>query len=358
MNQKKLFLAAIATAVLSLPSHGQGCMGGGSDLIGVSGFIQPQYNFNLNGTDANGNSLNTSNFTFNRARLGVMGSIPYDIDYYFVAEFSSFKTQQKNVHLLDAYVSYTRFSQWARISVGQFKSPFSMEQNTACSGLYTINRSEVVNQLAGPQRDLGLLVSGGSDTTLLQYSIGVMNGTGMNVEDDNRNKNIVGRVLLHPVDGLTVGGSFNAGKINPTDLTQKMNDIYRFGGEVQYKAGSLFLQGEYIRGIDKLHSASRLPVYGGCGGIVGYETRTAGSYTKDGFVVMASYMTPWSLEPVVKFDTYNSDVDVAGKRTNYTTIGLNYYVNDYSRVQVNYVNVAESAGVMNDMIMIQLQAKF
>jgi len=49
---------------------------------------------------------------------------------------------------------------------------------------------------------------------------------------------------------------------------------------------------------------------------------------------------------------------VAGKRTNYTTIGINYYVNDYSRVQVNYVNVAESAGVMNDMIMVQLQAKF
>jgi phosphate-selective porin len=358
MKKYKLFIFLTVLFFFVVKANGQGCMGGGSDLIGVSGFIQPQYNYNLNGTDVNGNSLNTNSFNFNRARLGVMGSIPYDIDYYFVAEFSSFKTAQKNVHLLDAYVSYTRFSQWAKITMGQFKSPFSMEQNTACSGLYTINRSEVVNQLAGPQRDLGLLISGGSDTTLFQYSLGIMNGTGMNEMDDNNNKNIVGRILVHPVDGLTLGGSFNAGKINPTDPAEKQNDIYRFGGELHYKLGNLFLQGEYIRGTDKLHSSSRVPVYGGCGGIVGYETKGAGTYSKDGFVVIASYMTPWNLEPVVKFDTYNSDLAVAGKRVNYTTLGVNYYVNDYSRIQINYVNVAESAGIMNDMIMVQLQAKF
>lgn len=358
MRKIKIYIVMLVTALVVHQAKAQGCMGGGGDLIGVSGFIQPQYNFNLNGTDGNGNSLNTNNFTFNRARLGVMGSIPYDIDYYFVAEFSSFKTAQKNVHLLDAYVSYTRFSQWAKLSLGQFKSPFSMEQNTSCSGLYTINRSEVVNQLAGPQRDLGVMISGGNDTTFLQYSLGLMNGSGMNVEDDNQNKNILGRLLIHPIEGLTVGGSFNVGKINPTNPSEPLNDIYRFGGELQYKLGDFFLQGEYIRGIDKLHSLTNVPIYGGCGGIVGFDSKPKGSYTKDGFVVIASYMTPWNLEPVLKFDTYNSDLAVAGKRTNYTTLGLNYYVNDYSRIQINYVNVAESAGNLNDMIMVQLQAKF
>ncbi len=233
MNTLRFFATSLAMLVLLIPANSQGCMGGGGDLIGVSGFIQPQYNYHLNGTDATGNSLNTSNFTFNRARLGVMGSIPYDIEYYFVAEFSSFKTAQKNVHLLDAYVSYTRFSQWAKITVGQFKSPFSMEQNTACSGLYTINRSEVVNQLAGPQRDMGLLISGSSKSNFFQYNLGILNGTGMNVEDDNNNKNVVGRILLNPIDGLTLGSSFNVGKMNPTNPSQPLNDIYRFGGELQ-----------------------------------------------------------------------------------------------------------------------------
>ena len=40
------------------------------------------------------------------------------------------------------------------------------------------------------------------------------------------------------------------------------------------------------------------------------------------------------------------------------TAGINYYVNDYSRVQINYVNVSEDTPVDNDMIMVQFQAKF
>ncbi len=358
MNKLKALLAIIFLSTLPYLGYSQGCASGGGNLIGVTGFIQPQYNINLNGTDAAGNSLNTNNFTFNRARIGVVGSIPYDIDYYVMLEFSSFKTPAKTPHLLDAYVSYTRFGKWAKITMGQFKSNFSLEQNTACSGLYTVNRSEVVNQLAGPQRDLGLLLSGGHDSLHVQYSLGLFNGTGMNELDDNNNKNIVGRVLVNPIENLKVGGSFKIGKINPTDPVEKLNDIYRFAGELQYRFKDLLVQGEYIYGMDKLYSASKVPVYGGCGGIVGYDTKQTGTYGKSGFWTMASYMTPWHLEPVVKFDTWNSDHSLSGKRTNYITLGLNYYVNDYSRVQINYVNVAETNQVTNDLIMVQFQAIF
>lgn len=358
MNRFIIILCTLIITTLSFDANSQGCASGGSDKVGVTGFIQPQYNFNLNGTDANGNSLNTNNFTFNRARIGVMGSIPYDIDYYLMLEFSPYKTPGKTPHLLDAFVTYTRFEKWTKISIGQFKSPFSLEQNTACSGLYTINRSEVVNQLAGPQRDLGIVATGNFEFMKIQYSLGLMNGTGMNVEDDNNNKNIVGRLALSPIANLSIGGSFKMGKINPTDPAQKQNEIYRFAGELQYKWNDLLVQGEYIYGSDKLYSASKLPVYGGCGGIVGYDTKQAGTYGKSGFWGMVSYMTPWSLEPVVKFDTFNSDHSMTGKRTNYLTLGLNYYVNDYSRIQINYVNVKESLAVTNDVIMVQLQAKF
>jgi len=358
MNSIKYLIGTVLLGMISISANSQGCTSGGGDLIGVHGFIQPQFNYNLNGNDANGASMNHSEFTFNRARLGVVGTIPYDIDYYLMLEFSSFKTPQKTPHLLDGYVSYTRFAKWAKITLGQFKSPFSLEQNTACSGLYTVNRSDVVNQLAGPQRDLGVLISGGHDSLFVEYSLGIMNGSGMNVVDDNNNKNVVGRVVLNPFNNFKIGGSFKVGKINPTDPNEDLNNIYRLAAEVQYKMGGLLLQTEYIHGIDVLNSASQVPIYGGCGGIVGFETKNAGTYTKSGLWAMASYMTPWNLEPVVKFDTYNSDHGVAGKRTNYMTVGLNYYVNDYSRIQINYVNVTESAAITNDMIMVQLQAKF
>jgi len=358
MNKIK-FLASIAFAFIASYSFSQGCMGGGGDVVGVHGFIQPQYSYYLNGTDADGNSLDQNNFNFNRARIGVVGEIPYDIEYYFFIEASSFKSPAELPHMLDAYVSYTRFGKWAKISLGQFKSPFGLEQNTACSGLFTVNRSEVTAQLAGPQRDLGVLISGGDNESLLKYSVGLMNGTGMNVvEDDNINKHIVGRLVVNPLKFLSVGGSFRYGKINPTDLTEPLNEIMRYAGEIHVHHNGILFQAEYIKGQDELFSTTRIPIYGGCGGIVGFDTKQPGTYTKSGLMVMAAYKTNWNVEPVVKFDYWNSDHSVSDATTNYLTFGINYYVNDYSRVQVNYVNVQESVAEVNDMIVLQLQAKF
>jgi len=49
----------------------------------VTGFIQPQFNYYINGRMQMARASTKMSFTFNRARLGVVGSIPYDIDYYF-----------------------------------------------------------------------------------------------------------------------------------------------------------------------------------------------------------------------------------------------------------------------------------
>lgn len=353
------FALSTLWAVMPAELFAQGCTGGDSGAgVKVQGFIQPQYNYFMNGEDQDGNSLDVQNFTFNRARIGVVGSIPYDVSYYFFLEGSSFKSPGATPHLLDAFVSYTRFEKWAKISFGQFKAPFSLEQNTACSGLYTINRSEVVNQLAGPQRDLGMLITGGHDTMCVKYSIGVMNGTGMNQLDNNLNKDIVGRVVFNYKEMFYLGGSGRVSKINPTDLTQKLNDLLAFGGEFQFKWKELRVQAEYIQGQNKLYSASKVPIYGGCGGIIGYNTLDVGTYTKSGYMAMAAYKTKWNIEPVLKYDTWNADQSTSTAWTDYITVGINYYINDYSRVQLNYVKVSEAVEVMNDMLMLQFQAKF
>ncbi|MBN2730143.1 MAG: hypothetical protein JXR53_13040 [Bacteroidales bacterium] len=343
-----------STAVFS-----QGCMGGDSgDGAKVKGFIQPQFMYNFNGDDAAGNSLDENSFMFNRARLGVLGSIIYDIDYYFFTEISPFKNQAATPHLLDAYVSYTRFGKYAKISLGQFKSPFSLEQNTGCSELYTVNRSDVVTQLAGPMRDLGVMVSGGNDTTLLRYSLGFMNGTGLGVYDDNGNKHLVGRLTVKPLEFLQVGGSFRTGKVNPTNPDSVKNDLYRYAGEVKVDYKNFMFQGEYMMGTDRLYSPSMVPVYGGCGGIVAYDTKIAGDYHKSGYYAMISYKTSWNIEPVIKFDSYTADSDTSNAWSDRLTFGINYFINDYSRLQINYVYVNEPTAVTNDMLIIQLQAKF
>ncbi len=352
-----LFLTSISTALYS-----QGCedSGGDEDGVKLKGFIQPQFNYNLNGLDANGESLDESTFTFNRARLGVLGSIPYDIKYYFFTEISPFKSPSGAVEILDAFVTYDRFGVYAKLSMGQFKAPISLEQNTSCSGLYTVNRSTVVAQLAGPQRDLGLMVTGGNDTTLVKYALAYMNGAGKGIVDDNMGKDILGRLVFQPLDEkmLAVGGSFRTGKRIPTDLANEDNDVKRFAGELRFEYKGFVLQGEYIHGIDELYSSAKTPIYGGCGGIVGFVTREAGTYTTSGHWIMASYKTQWNLEPVVKYDYYDPDMDIAGDWSNNITIGLNYFFNDWTRLQINYVITTEPTPVDNDMIMFQTQVKF
>ncbi len=363
MKKQIFYLVSVLSLFAFIPTSlfSQGCEEGGSDEgVQVKGFIQPQYSYYMNGKDADGNSLDENSFNFNRTRLGLVGNIPYDISYYFFTEISPFKgTTPASAQLLDAFVTYSRFP-FAKVSIGQFKAPISLEQNTPCHGLTSIYRSDVVGQLAGPQRDIGLMILGGNDTTLLRYSVAIMNGTGKGVWDDNTGKDYVGRLLIHPIESVVFGGSFRYGKRNPTDLAEKQNDILRFSGELKFKMKDFVLQGEYIYGQDKLYSAAKLPIYGGCGGIVGYDTKQAGTYTKGGYWIMASYKTKWNIEPVVKYDTYDPDMDVNDDWNSNFTAGFNYFLNDWTRIQLNYIKKLEATAneIDNDMIVFQIQAKF
>ncbi len=62
-------------------------------------------------------------------------------------------------------------------------------------------------------RDLGFMVYGGNDTTILKYQVAIMNGTGMNRFDDNAGKDYVGRVVFQPFKSnlFAFGGSFRFG---------------------------------------------------------------------------------------------------------------------------------------------------
>jgi phosphate-selective porin OprO and OprP len=70
--KKLLLLLFIAATFLSHRSVAQGCGGPASDeALKVFGFVQAQYENHF--TDPG-----TNTFSFERTRIGVMGSIPYD----------------------------------------------------------------------------------------------------------------------------------------------------------------------------------------------------------------------------------------------------------------------------------------
>ena len=118
MNKLSLLIMALMLMV-PMAASGQGCMEGGSEEgVNVVGFIQPQIEYYPNPDS----DLSEFTFGFNRARIGAVGNVPYDISYYFMMEFGPFKTDSPC--LLDAFITYSRFGDKAKISMGQFKRGF------------------------------------------------------------------------------------------------------------------------------------------------------------------------------------------------------------------------------------------
>ncbi len=342
---RKSLLILIAAFFVGMNVNAQGCSEPVSEEgVNVFGFLQAQYDYSAF-------DESESTFGFNRSRIGVMGNIPYDFSYYVLLETSPFKKDGPKAYLLDAFITYKRFS-FANVSLGSFKVPFGLELGTPCHALHTINRSKVVNTLTAPDRDMGLMLLGGSDTTLFRYALSYTNGTGLLTEDADTYKDVVGRVLVQPNDWMHLGASFKSGKSENADPTLDDNTTKRFGVEAEVNLFNFLVQGEYIYGEDE---GSYL-VDGGCGGDAELVT---GNAKRSGMYLMALYNTPWNLQPVFKYENFDADMDVDNNTEQVMTFGVNYFFNEWTRLQVNYEYKAEQAHeINNDMLMVQLQVRF
>jgi phosphate-selective porin len=362
-----IFLTFVTMIPFSLQA--QGCMESDTDDgVAVVGYIQGSYDHFLFNEDKNGNTENkASSFYFKRARVGFIGSIPYDVSYYVMAEFSP---ATGGPYLLDAFVTYAPFGKYAKFTIGQFKSPVGLELNTACHALHTIRRSTVVNNLASPFRDIGFMIMGASDSlfaihNLFSYKIGLLNGTGMNHWDDNKHLDFAARLIISPFEWLKIGTSFRTGKqgIKKTDIVQ--TERIRYGADLSLEYKNFILQGEYLMGKD----IGKASGGGGCGGkSIATTVDEKTEFNKSGFFVQTMYMTPFDIQAIVKYETYDPDetsynyLYVEQKFIQSTfTFGLNYFINDWTRVQINYLmNREENADLEfnNDAILLQIQAKF
>jgi len=373
--KKYLIFILLAVFVLPLQSMAQGCSdSGGEDGIKVIGFVQSEYQYQMLGDSVQVDAINgleqPSSFYLRRARLGATGEIPYDFSYYFMAEFSP---SLGGPYILDAFVTYKRFAPYFMVSMGQFKSQFGLELTTACSGLYTIGRSRVVNELSSPFRDIGVLLLGGTGDkkffgleheNIITYRLAITNGQGMNKYDGNMDKDITARVVLQPIEDVKIGASYRWGKQKPIQATEPDDLRRRWGVDISVEKGKILFQGEYISGFDRGSSL----VGGGCGSA---PTIQKGDFTKDGFWTAIMYKFDNGFAPILKYQYFNVTSDVASipaQTQDEAIIGFNYYFNDWVRMQCNYVipkdNLTHNTFLNSDSnykknyIVIQLQAKF
>jgi hypothetical protein len=367
---KKLIII-ILMAGLCLPNlaNAQGCAAPSSDEgVTIWGYLQPEFRMEHLGNVQKDVSP-TSTFAFRRMRIGAMGNIPYDFSYYVLLETSQFMNpNETGPFLLDAFVSYNRF-QYAKIALGSFKTPFGRELSMPCHGLYTINRSNFVDELTasldGGNRDLGMMLLGGNDTTLFTYRLALTNGAGISSLTNNLGDTyaVTGRMTVQPVRGFYIGASARYISSPPqADGITEDDSKLRYGFDAQYSFKKFTLLGEYTHGKDE----GSYMEGGGCGGDA---ITKVGTNNADGFYLMALYRTNSNFEPVYKIERYESvksdggDVPVQNENIGTCqTFGLNYYPNDWTRLQLNYIYRVEgpeiSKEVDNDMLLLQLQVRF
>jgi hypothetical protein len=366
---KKLIIISLM-GILCLPGmvNAQGCAAPSSEEgVTLWGYLQPEFNYNNIGADPNSNTPPEATFNFRRMRIGLMGNIPYDFGYYVLLETSQFlNPNQSGPFLLDAFVSYNRY-EYAKAAVGSFKIPNGRELSMPCHGLYTINRSRMVDELTanleGGNRDLGLMLLGGNDTAFFTYRAAITNGYGVFNTSDNNLLDayaITGRITMQPIPGLVFGASAKYTQSPPSAEGVEEDDTkVRYGFDAQYSFKKFTVLAEYIHGDDE----GSYTEGGGCGGDAVTMT---GTNNANGFYVMAIYKTNSNFEPVYKIESYETrksdggDIPTLNEESSICqTFGLNYYPNDWTRLQANYIYRAEQPNeVPNDMFLLQLQVRF
>jgi phosphate-selective porin OprO/OprP len=318
-------------------------------------------NVNLNGE---------SGTEFRRARLFVAGTMFHDWDWKAQYDFAGNEAEIK-----DAYIRYTGFD-WGKITVGQFKQPFGLEELTSSKYITFMERAMPVDAFATSRR-IGLGASHASDHWTFAASL-----YGREEGDDTDGDqgygagarltwapwNEKGRVLHLGAAGAWEDPNDNNVRFRTRFETHKTStrlvdtgnipdpdSFTRYGAEAATVLGPFSLQGEYI-GVAASSNDESDPdfngwyVYGSW-----FLTGESRAYKKGAF----SRVTPKSTvgkgggigawELAVRYSTIDlDDADTLGGEEDNITIGVNWYATKYVRFMANYV-MADASPVSVDV---------
>lgn len=304
----------------------------------LSGYVQAGYEW----------SDESSSFFIKRVRLDLRGALARTLDYRVQLEFAS------SPKIVDAYLQYRPFRQ-LNFKLGEYKIPFTIENTDyvplkfelieyplalqrlmgfaePIGGRYVGGAMQGGETLKDTGRDMGLTLHGSffpcGERALLSYDVGVFNGAGINLRDNNRSKDVVARLTLRPVRGLTLSGSWYGGEYGADCLERQ-----RVSAGVCYDRGRGVVRGEWI---------------GGRTGYAATEEYAAGTFDSSGWYVLGGVRVTPSLMPVVRYDTLLSDTASDDSRQTNWTAGILWHPVRPLRCQLNYTYEHYAAPGMAD----------
>ena len=238
----------------------------------ISGFVQGMYEWH----DADKESTtDISSFSVRRARFTITGDLYKGkagvIDYRFYFDL----TRVPKNPILDMWLRYQPCKEFG-VQFGQFKNPITFEASISPSKYDFIDFSYVVQNLAKmgsgdvaglnvTARDAGFMLLGGflhrDGYSLINYHIGVVNGNGINEKDNNKSKDVFGRLTIKPSNDFALAAYYQWGEANLAHLSddkfaeygwsgnREYVTMHRWGGGFNYDGKKAFARGEYIGGL-------------------------------------------------------------------------------------------------------------
>lgn len=317
----------------------------------ISGFVQGLYEADFNSKL----DLKVNTFRARRVRMSIDGKLTDKLSYKIQGDFVN------SPMLVDALVKYTVCDAFA-LQAGQFKLPFTMETAINPVNLEIFDYGEVISKLAGYKdvcgvgglgRDLGVMATGklfsveknNKKFHLIEYAVGVFNGNGVNVVDNNTHKDIAGRIEFHPwLKEVTLTGSiYNGLFTNKTDETK--GDRNRYSGGVQFKNDAIIIRSEFVAGETGINDTISNINSNGLYAVAGYNFKLGKNKTQ-------------VLMPIVRYDRFVANTDVKNNGNDIYTVGINYWPWKCLNFKLDYSYIKPETGKETHRIAALLSYKF
>lgn len=222
--------------------------------IGGYGLLGYDYNHKPEGQDVS---------TFRLRKFEILGRAQITDKWSFNLTFEA--ANYSSTILKDLNMTYA-LSPAFKVRVGQFKTPFSIENNIApfFNDLITTGSAPTVyfNGIGGDPlsvrnagRDTGVEIAGDLFNNLVSYRLMLANGFGMNRTNNKRAMPLYGSLCLHPFAGVDLYGSAVVGKFTAQEDAKgiKAGDTYdrtRLSIGSKIVQGPFQIVGEYFYGKD------------------------------------------------------------------------------------------------------------